>query len=732
MKRLNATGTGLIALSFLSLAAVPVAAQPNSENVRALNARILNYHALLGGANAAQVAQIRADAAPVFAQRATALKNLIREAPGTALGLAFSQDLVDDLGAKFPSSAGFLERHGAWQGTSDHVILDDPDRQVRQFQVQIRAGDETLQVFSAQGEPHCVSGNLLTARGVRVDNYIAAADTSVQGAAVAAAGCSTLGAQNAAILLVQFPGISLPASVTPTGVWDIFFAASGRSVDNYWREASYGKASATGNVFGPYTLSRSYTCDEYNAMRSAAIAAADADVHFPSYTRIFVVFPDPGSCGWAGLGTLGCGTLSSADGSFTASSSWLLANYMGSRDNGVKLATHEGGHNLTLHHSSSRDFGAEALGPVGAAGTLSEYGDGFSTMGSWNFGHYPAQHKAQMGWLSGGNVVTTETNGSYGILPFETPTAGVQAVKVRRGAGNNAWLWIEYRQPVGQYDSTLSPHVFTGGLTHYQDSTTGTHTHLVDFTPSTTGFSDSALTGTWVDPYTNLSLSVSGATSSALSLNVSYGALPCTVVQPTVTISPSNPTVPWGTTVSQTVSVKNNDAAGCTASTFVLTSALPAGWSTSFSPASLTISPGQTATATMTKTVPTGITGTFAVDATASDANHSAAGTANVTVTAPPPPITVTVSATPAVVKARGTVTINATVTNSSGPVSGASVTFTVNRPNGPVSQTTTTNSSGVATWMFKAQQKGSYSVTATANSNGVTATSSPATFTAQ
>jgi hypothetical protein len=446
------------------------------------------------------------------------------------------------------------------------------------------------------------------------------------------------------------------------------------------------------------------------------------------------VFPDPGGCGWAGLGMLGCSSVTSADGTFTASTAWLLATYMSSRDNGVKLATHEGGHNLTLHHASSRDFGTEPLGPVGATGTLSEYGDVFSTMGSWNFGHYGAPHKVQMGWLGSNNVVTTESTGTYGILPYETSTTGVQAVKVRRGTGNDAWLWVEYRQPTGQYDSTLPSQVYTGGLTHYQDSTTGTHTHLIDFTKSTSAYTDPALVGTWVDPYTNVSLSVSGGGTSALSLNVNYGALPCTIVQPTVTMSPANPSANSGTAVSQTVSVKNNDAAGCSASTFTLSSTQPLLWSTSFSPTTLTISPGLTLTATMTKNIPAGFTvGTYTVDGVASDANHSASGTASVTVTAPLLPIQVTVTATPSVVKTRDTVTIQAKVTNSNGPVSGASVTFNLSRPNGPITQTATTNSSGVATWMFKVQQKGSYSVTASASSNGVSATTnSPATFTAQ
>ena len=84
-------------------------------------------------------------------------------------------------------------------------------------------------------------------------------------------------------------------------------------------------------------------------------------------------------------------------------------------------------------------------------------------MGSWNFGQYGAPHKVRMGWLLPSNVVTTETDGNYLILPYETATTGVQAVKVRRGAGNDAWMWLEYRQLLGSYDSTLNSQIATGG-----------------------------------------------------------------------------------------------------------------------------------------------------------------------------------------------------------------------------------------------------------------------------
>jgi len=817
--------------------------QGNSDNVRNLNNRILNLHAALGSANAAQAAAIRQEANPLISQRAKAMVALIKQDPGAALGLAFSKELRLDLATKFPAVANSLEEHGTWAGKSDHLIFDDPARQTRRYQVSVTSENEILEIYSSKGEPGCVSGNTLSSTGIRVENVVAAGNTTVTSSSLPpAATCSTTGPQNTAVILISFPGYPLPSNVTASSVNDIFFASTGKSVNTYWKEASYSQASATGQVFGPYQLSQVYSCDQYTQMRAAAIAAADADVNFTNFTRVFIVFASPGGCAWAGLGSLGCGSLSSGDGSFQASSSWLLATYMSSVDNGVKLATHEGGHNLSLHHAASRDFGTEAVGPLGAAGTLVEYGDPYSTMGTWNFGHYSAPHKARIGWLNSGNVATVETPGTFSILPFETPTLGVQALKVRRGTGGTSWLWLEYRQPIGLYDSTLGAHVHAGALVHMEDSTTGTKTNLVDFTTATPEFTDAALTGAWTDSYTNLSLAVTGASASALSVNVGYGVPTCgTRMPPTAAITPNNPTMMAGSDYSFTLSVTNSDPLGCGSRTFTMTSSLPSGWVTTFSSGTLTLNPGQTLTAFMTKTAAAGTTpATYPINATVTDSLHAVTATNNVTVIASTcvsvaPTVTMTPSsvslargavqafnvsvrnnegsacaartfnlisslpsgwesslsvssvtvaagatgtatltktvsasaafgpttvnatasdashtitasatatvveaisvsmtATPATVAARSNVTLTATVLKAGGSAgAGASVVFRIVRGSAITNVNAVANASGVASVSYKAQQKGTYSVTATATLSGSTATSGAVSFTA-
>lgn len=115
--------------------------------------------------------------------------------------------------------------------------------------------------------------------------------------AAAAPACGPRGQQNIAVLLVTFPGIAPPAGVTPASVHSMLFGTSGRSLHGYWNEASYGNVSATGTVLGWYTLNQTYSCNDYYAMRSAAIAAADPDIDFRNYNRLFIIFPNPGSCG---------------------------------------------------------------------------------------------------------------------------------------------------------------------------------------------------------------------------------------------------------------------------------------------------------------------------------------------------------------------------------------------------------------------------------------------------
>ncbi len=533
--------------------------------------------------------------------------------------------------------------------------------------------------------------------------------------------CSTTGAQNVVVLLVTFPGVTPPSTVTPQSVHDIFFSTTGPSVDGYWREASYGQTSATGDVYGWYTLSGSYSCSTITQMRDDAIAAASASgVSFSNGSRVFIVFPDTLGCGWAGMALFGCTTLNTPTSSFTGSISYLSANWISPQGSGVAVAAHEAGHNMGLDHAQSRTFSTEPLGPLATAGTLTEYGDPFSAMSTSNIGHYALPQKAEiLNWISSGtNYQVVQSGGTWTLQPLEVNPSGLVALKVQRGTGNNAWLWVEYRQPIGIYESIWAP---SGALIHYEDSTTGGHTQLLDFTPATSGMYDSALmpAGTWTDPYSNVSIAVQSATTNGLTVNVNYGAVPCSPSAPSVSVSPLNPSIYPGQSASYSASVTNNDSSGCASSTINLGSNEPSGWSTSLSSPSVTLSPGQSASLTMGKGAPNGTPpGTYAVNLNASTNSAANTGTANATVITPPS-LAVNLSLSSSIFSRPSTASITAAVTSGGTPASGASVTFTLIPPNGnTTTQTVTAGSNGLATWNYKLNsrsQVGLYSVSALA-----------------
>jgi hypothetical protein len=473
-------------------------------------------------------------AAIVLRARAREMTALIREDPAKALSVAFSPGILTRLGARFPPAAPLLEAHGTWEGPVHSSIFDYPDgRHIISYRM--RAGKESLEIHFAGGEPSSCTGAKVTVTGVRLGDQVAAKVKAVAQSAGTSTACSTTGAQNIAVLLITFPGVTLPTGVTAANLDNAFFgSAGGVSLDGFLQAASYGQTWATGNTFGSFTLTGTYTsCSDLpGAILNDAITAAIASgVNFNAYDRGFLVFPDIFGCGWAGFVPSGC------------SISWSGGTI-----------------NVSLAYTVAADM-------------ATQNGDYWSTMGEWVLGLYPAPQEAEtLGWLvPSTNYQAVQSNGTYSIQPLETSPPGLQAFKVQRGIGNNEWLWIEYRQPMGSYDSTLLPQPFSGALIHYEDANTPPgHTYMPNFTPTDTTWNSPALAAgqSWADVYTGLSLSVSSATASGLTVNVTYGPVPCVHARPNVTVSPLNPSVAAGMSTSYTVSITNNDTSGCAASTF--------------------------------------------------------------------------------------------------------------------------------------------------------------------
>ena len=456
---------------------------------------------------------------------------LMQANPGAALAV---------LRANPAAWAGLAER--TWQGRLVTVVRDD-----------FRHGAATLEHYLEVNGQHTrlhASGELprlscplgVEVAGYQIGDAILAAEVRAGAAEPTTAGCTTSGTQNVAVLMVQSATQTLPAGVTAAFLQSAFFGASGRSVDAFYRDASYGKASVGGAVFGPYTVA-DLSCASTMNLVQQALDAADSTVDFRAYTRIIVVAPLASSCS-IGVGSIGCTSLStSGDGLFPASYVLLDANFLTTNDAAVSVSAHEMGHNLGADHSYTRDYQTAPLASVGAAATDSEYYDVYAIMGftytisgQTLLGHFAPQHKVQFGWLSSGSdYLSVETGGEYTLTPYAAQTSGaLKSLRVRRGTGVEEWLWLEYRQSLGLFDSTLSAYssnVFLGALVRDERvADVSGASYLLNYGTSLsadtlTKFKTAVLPAgtTWNDPHTTLSLTTT-TVGGGLKVGVAYRA----------------------------------------------------------------------------------------------------------------------------------------------------------------------------------------------------------------
>ena len=558
-----------------------------------------------------------------------------------------------------------------------------------------------LRLHFAQDPPDTVmTGTRVRVRGKKLDAELAAGSGTTSVQTVSAALPNALGPQHTLVILVNFQD-KATQPYTVEHARNVTFGTT----SNFDLENSYGQTWLTGDVVGWFTIPVSSTvCDHYAIRTRAREAAAAAGVNVSAYARHVFAFP-ANACSWWGLGSVGG----------NPSSAWVNGSYS------LGVIGHELGHNLGLYHSHSYDCGTTVLGTTC---TIGEYGDSLDLMGASQTAHFNAFQKERLGWLGYGAsppITTVSASGTYTVAPYEPRDSRAKALKILRGTdstGRKTYYYVEYRQGFG-FDAFVAgnANVRTGIVIRMGTESSGNSSYLLDMTPATSSWADPALGlgQTFADVDAGITILPLWADSTGVGVSVVYTGPACVPAPPTVAIAPS--AAQWaagGTAVPFTVSVTNNDNAGCASSMFSVQPTVPAGWTVALAGSSVAVGPGASASTTMTVSSPISAPeGFYAVAATATDGGNRTGSASGTYVVAAG--VDATVWTDKATYSKTDVVTIATTVRTNGAAVSGAAVTVSVMKATGGmVTMTATTGADGRATVKLRLKKQdpaGTYTV---------------------
>ena len=200
----------------------------------------------------------------------------------------------------------------------------------------------------------------------------------------------------------------------------------------YYEEQTYGQLRFAATAYGPYDIDGSLSqCEDSLSWMAEAIVRAD--VSQSQFQHVVLVFPSGSNCPWSGQALIG------------GKQVWI---------NGaptLRVLAHEFGHNLGLGHAGGL---ACANAPISASCTPSAvYGDPFDPMGGYSgpVRQMNMQHKLALNLLPPSAVKVVGISGTYHVAPLETLSGTPELLRIARANGAN--YYVEYRYPIGAFDS---------------------------------------------------------------------------------------------------------------------------------------------------------------------------------------------------------------------------------------------------------------------------------------
>lgn len=363
----------------------------------------------------------------------------------------------------------------------------------------------------------CHSGHI---EGLTEEQIAAEGGTAPTGDGVVAQSAWTQGAKTILYINLAFSDTDLANTSLYHSQTTIQNMADGCAA--FVAENSYGTTSITSTITPllilPQTLAYYTTNGDYALQSDGWAVAQAAGYDKASYWSEAVCWKG-GPGGYGGQGYVG------------ARGVWLKSATAG-------VAAHEFGHNFGLWHANYWNATNDSI--IGA-GSNSEYGDSFDTMGSANAGsyHFNACHKNRLGWLPNANVTTVTTSGTYRITAFDQPVINGStsyALKITKDSDRD--YWVDLRQKF-----TSNKFLMSGADLHWDPwANSASGTQLLDTTPgSSFGKTDSAIVigRTFADPAAGIYITPigkGGTSPQSIDVVVNTGSFPLNVA-PTVSLS---------------------------------------------------------------------------------------------------------------------------------------------------------------------------------------------------
>ena len=715
---LTAAAIGIVVVAVL-MPGVSAQTKKTQPGALQLTNSLLSLNSRLKGADAVNRAMLLRRMQQVAQQRLLVMSNEMNSNPHNVLRTA----LANSLRAQMPPEVQpLLEQSVEVEGTLEVGYEEYPQGAVLRYYLHRQSGRMELH-FAANAPKHLLTGARIKVKGVQIGAAMAVASgtstTSTQTLAMAPLS-NTFGVQNTAVILVNFQDEATQPYALSYAQNVVF-----GDVSSYYMENSFQRASLSGIVVGWFTIPVSYTaCNTSSIQTYADQAATAAGVNLANYSRIVYGFPK-NACTFWGYATIGG----------SPGRAWI-------NNNGpfeLMNVAHEMGHNYGLYHSHALNCGTSS---IGSSCTSIEYGDTIDFMGNINYvngGHFNAFQKDRLGWLDSSGQPPTQTvqsSGIYSLAPYESQDSGNKALKILQSSNStgNVWYYLEYRQAIG-FDSVLSgnSNVLGGVIVHQANDGDPNSSEMLNM---------NLAAGSWTYPALDVGQSFTDSTAGITITPLSVGPTAtvqvtlqnngtvCSHVNPSLSISPAqSPLVAPGTAVNYSLTLVNNDTSGCSPSTFSLTASVPSGWSGSFATSGLSLSPGGSASTTLSVISPTTVASgyyTVSVRATNSAASsYSGSASATYAVNNPVTPqagtLSLAVATNSANYQVGQMVGISTNATSGSSPASGIAVTVALTKSDGSiVTLTSTTGSNGVASTSYRLKKKdpsGTYTVVSSAGS---------------